>query len=197
MKFIANILTDKPFTNAELYNVVSDKNNLIDGIPTLVIGWEYTKKMFNNASILDWEIDRNTYWTYGKREKRNKYEENLERFRQMSITRFIKSVNYRYSNILIADDDEKKYIFSLLDNDKDVLYVYLNNDMVYLFDNIDSSVIGFSLRDIDYLGKDRKRVLSKIYYNKNVQLIDIKDCLTWETKNALRNCSYVIPYLWA
>ena len=73
MKFIANILTDKPFTNAELYNVVSDKNNLIDGIPTLVIGWEYTKKMFNNANILDWEIDRNTYWTYGKREKRNKY----------------------------------------------------------------------------------------------------------------------------
>lgn len=197
MKFIANILTDKPFTNAELYNVVSDKNNLIDGIPTLVIGWEYTKKMFNNASILDWEIDRNTYWTYGKREKRNRYEENLERFRQMSITRFIKSVNYRYSNILIADDDEKKHIFSLLDNDKDVLYAYLNNDMVYLFDNIDNSVIGFSLRDIDYLGKDRKRVLSKIYYNKNVQLIDIKDCLTWETKNALRNCSYVIPYLWA
>ena len=197
MKFIANILTDKPFTNAELYNVVSDKNNLIDGIPTLVIGWEYTKKMFNNASILDWEIDRNTYWTYGKREKRNRYEENLERFRQMSITRFIKSVNYRYSNILIADDDEKKHIFSLLDNDKDVLYAYLNNDMVYLFDNIDNSVIGFSLRDIDYLGKDRKRVLSKIYYNKNVQLIDIKDCLTWDTKNALRNCSYVIPYLWA
>ena len=197
MKFIANILTDKPFTNAELYNVVSDKNNLIDGIPTLVIGWEYTKKMFNNASILDWEIDRNTYWTYGKREKRNRYEENLERFRQMSITRFIKSVNYRYSNILIADDDEKKYIFSLLENDKDVLYAYLSNDMVYLFDNIDNSVIGFSLRDIDYLGKDRKRVLSKIYYNKNVQLIDIKDCLTWETKNALRNCGYVIPYLWA
>ena len=197
MKFIANILTDKPFTNAELYNVVSDKNNLIDGIPTLVIGWEYTKKMFNNASILDWEIDRNTYWTYGKREKRNRYEENLERFRQMSITRFIKSVNYRYSNILIADDDEKKYIFSLLENDKDVLYAYLSNDMVYLFDNIDNSVIGFSLRDIDYLGKDRKRVLSKIYYNKNVQLIDIKDCLTWETKNALRNCSYIIPYLWA
>ena len=170
---------------------------MIDGIPTLVIGWEYTKKMFNNASILDWEIDRNTYWTYGKREKRNRYEENLERFRQMSITRFIKSVNYRYSNILIADDDEKKYIFSLLENDKDVLYAYLSNDMVYLFDNIDNSVIGFSLRDIDYLGKDRKRVLSKIYYNKNVQLIDIKDCLTWETKNALRNCSYIIPYLWA
>ena len=69
--------------------------------------------------------------------------------------------------------------------------------MVYLLDNTDNSVIGFSLRDIDYLGKDRKKVISKIYHNKNVHIIEIKDCLTWETKNALRNCSYVIPYLWA
>ena len=32
----------------ELYNVVSDKNDLISDIPTLVIGWEYTKKLFKN-----------------------------------------------------------------------------------------------------------------------------------------------------
>ena len=37
MKFIANILTDKPFVNTELYNVVNDKDKLIDGIPTLVM----------------------------------------------------------------------------------------------------------------------------------------------------------------
>ena len=46
MKFIANILTDKPFKDNDLYNVVSDKNNLIGGIPTLVVGWEYTKKLY-------------------------------------------------------------------------------------------------------------------------------------------------------
>ena len=52
MKFIANILTDKPFVNTELYNVVNDKDKLIDGIPTLVIGWEYTKKMYENANTI-------------------------------------------------------------------------------------------------------------------------------------------------
>jgi hypothetical protein len=192
MKFIANILTDKPFVNTELYNVVNDKDKLIDGIPTLVIGWEYTKKMYENANILNWEIDRNTYWTYGKREKRNRYEENLEKFRELALYRFIKSVKYSYFNILIASNEEKEYVWSLIDTDG--TYVYLNNDMVYAFDEQENKVIGFSLRDIDYLKKDRKKVLSKIYSNTN--LIEVKDNLSWETKNALRNCSYVIPFLW-
>jgi hypothetical protein len=192
MKFIANILTDKPFVNTELYNVVNDKDKLIDGIPTLVIGWEYTKKMYENANILNWEIDRNTYWTYGKREKRNRYEENLEKFRELALYRFIKSVKYSYFNILIASNEEKQYVWSLIDTDG--TYVYLNNDMVYAFDEQENKVIGFSLRDIDYLKKDRKKVLSKIYSNTN--LIEVKDNLSWETKNALRNCSYVIPFLW-
>ena len=194
MKFIANILTDKPFTNAELYNVVSDKNNLIDGIPTLVIGWEYTKKMFNNASILEWEIDRNTYWTYGKREKRNRYEENLDKFRKLALTRFIKSVKYQYFNILTISNKEKEYILELL-NDKST-YIYMNNDMVYVVDTTENGVIGFSLRDIDYLEKDRKKILSKIYTNKE-RVIDIKDKLSWETKNVLHNWNYVVPFLWA
>jgi hypothetical protein len=192
MKFIANILTDKPFVNTELYNVVNDKDKLIDGIPTLVIGWEYTKKIYENANILNWEIDRNTYWTYGKREKRNRYEENLEKFRELALYRFIKSVKYSYFNILIASNEEKEYVWSLIDTDG--TYVYLNNDMVYAFDEQENKVIGFSLRDIDYLKKDRKKVLSKIYSNTN--LIEVKDNLSWETKNALRNCSYVIPFLW-
>lgn len=192
MKFIANILTDKPFVNTELYNVVNDKDKLIDGIPTLVIGWEYTKKMYENANILNWEIDRNTYWTYGKREKRNRYEENLEKFRELALYRFIKSVKYSYFNILISSNEEKEYVWSLIDTNG--TYVYLNNDMVYAFDEQKNKVIGFSLRDIDYLKKDRKKVLSKIYSNTN--LIEVKDNLSWETKNALRNCSYVIPFLW-
>lgn len=192
MKFIANILTDKPFVNTELYNVVNDKDNLIDGIPTLVIGWEYTKKMYENANILEWEIDRNTYWTYGKREKRNRYEENLEKFRELALYRFIKSVKYSYFNILISSNEEKEYVWSLIDTNG--TYVYLNNDMVYAFDEQENKVIGFSLRDIDYLKKDRKKVLSKIYSNTN--LIEVKDNLSWETKNALRNYSYVIPFLW-
>ena len=155
MKFIANILTDKPFVNNELYNVVDEKDKLIDGIPTLVIGWGYTKKMYPEASILNWSIDRNVYWTYGKREKRNRYEENIEKFRQLAITRFIKSVKYKYYSLLTISDDEKGYLISLFCKPNGSV-VYINYNMVYVLDE-NNNVIGFSLRDIDYLGKDRKK----------------------------------------
>ena len=66
--------------------------------------------------------------------------------------------------------------------------------MVYVLDN--DIVIGFSLRDIDYLGKDRKKIFSLIYKNKKNVIIDIKDTLSWETKNLLSDCGYVMPYLY-
>ena len=57
MKYIANILTNRKFNDTELYNIVSKKEDLISDIPTLVIGWEFTKKMYPNANILDWKIN--------------------------------------------------------------------------------------------------------------------------------------------
>lgn len=196
MKFIANILTDKPFKDNDLYNVVSDKNNLMDGIPTLVVGWEYTKKLYPEASILNWEVGNNVYWTYGNREKRNKYEENIVKFRQLALTKFIKSVKYKFYSLLTTTDEEKEYILNLIGKDSGS-FIYMNYDMVYIFDAENNVVIGFSLRDIDYMGKERKGIFSKIYRNQNNNIIDIKDSLTWDTKNALRNCNYVIPYLYA
>lgn len=195
MRFIANILTNKKFVNSELYNIVNEKDKLIDGIPTLVIGWGFTKKMYPNANILNWSIDNNIYWTYGKREKRSRYEENIEKFRQFAISNFIKSVKYKFYNLLIINNDEKEYIISLLlKNDGSI--VYINYNMVYILDNNKDLVIGFSLRDIDYIGKDRKKILSLIFSNKKNIIVDIKETLSWETKNLLNNCGYVIPYLY-
>lgn len=195
MKFIANILTDKQFINNELYNVVDDKDKLIDGIPTLVIGWGYTKKMYPDASILNWSIDRNVYWTYGKREKRSRYEENIAKFRELAITRFIKSVRYKFYNLLTISEIEKEYIISLFIKDNGSI-VYINYDMVYVLDSDENIVIGFSLRDLDYIGKDRKKIFSMIFKNKNNVIVDIKNLLSWETKTSLGTCSYVIPYLY-
>jgi hypothetical protein len=194
MRFIANILTDKNLSFNNLYNVVRSKEDIIDGIPTLVIGWEYTKIMYSNANILDWEIEKNLYWTYGSRERRNKYEENLERFKDLSLKQFVKSVKYVYYNILTITDEERFYIFDLIENVG--ASVYMSYDMLYIMDNINDKVVGISLRDIDYLGKDRKKIFAKIYSNPNNKIITLdNDVLTWDMRNVLRNYNYVIPYL--
>jgi hypothetical protein len=152
--------------------------------------------MYPDASILNWSIDRNVYWTYGKREKRSRYEENIAKFRELAITRFIKSVRYKFYNLLTISDIEKEYIISLFIKDNGSI-VYINYDMVYVLDSDENIVIGFSLRDLDYIGKDRKKIFSMIFKNKNNVIVDIKNLLSWETKTSLGTCSYVIPYLYA
>lgn len=194
MKYIANILTDKSFADNELYNVVDSKDKLIGGIPTLVIGWGYTKKMYPEANILNWNIKDDIFWTYGKREKRNKYEDNLIEFRKLSFMKFIKSVKYYFYSALTFSDTDKDYILSLF-NKVCGSFIYIKNDMIYILDT--NKVIGISLRDLDYIGIDKKEYFSKIYSNKKNIIIDIKDDLTYDTKNFLSNYSYVIPYLYA
>ena len=194
MKFIANILTDKSFKDSYLYNVVSKKEDLIENIPTLVIGWEYTKNMYPNANILNWEIEKNIYWTYGNREKRNKYEENLEKFKILSIKHFVKSIQYTYCNILTSSQEDKMHVLDLIENIGSNIYIV--NDMIYIMDNVGPKVIGISLRDVDYMGKDRKKIFTKIYQNPNNNVISVtENNLTWDIRNALKNHNYIIPYL--
>lgn len=196
MKYIANILTDKTFIDNELYNVVSSKDKLISGIPTLVVGWEYTKKLYANANILEWSIDRDTYWTYGKREKRNKYEENIINFKKLALTRFIKSVKYIYYSIITISNDEREYILKLLSKD-DGSYIYICNDIIYVLDSENNTVIGFSLKEIDYIGKDRKNIFHLIYKNTKNVIIDLKDTLSYDAKSMINGYNYVIPYLYS
>ena len=57
MRFIANILTDRKFNDCEFYNVVSKKEDLIENIPTLVIGWGFTKKLYPEANIINSKLE--------------------------------------------------------------------------------------------------------------------------------------------
>lgn len=193
MKIIANILTRNLFKDSELYNIVSDKEKIIKCIPTLVVGWDLTKEQYPNASILDWKIDENTYWTFGNRERREIYEERVPTFRALAMNRLVKSIKYKYFNILTASDDEKVGFFKYIDENAG-LETYLNADMAYIFNPTINNVTGISLRDIDYVGGNRKQFLAILYSNTKI-LNNANDDLSWNVKNGLRNYTYVIPCL--
>lgn len=193
MKYIANILTDKKFDDCKFYNVVNKKEDIIVGLPTLVIGWELTKTLYPETNITSWEIDKDTYWTFGNRERRQRYEETLIKFRTLAISRIVKSVKYKYISAIEGNGLE-----ALLDNFSDFnLYIY--NNMVYITgkDTIKhgSYVYGFSLKEYEYMGIDVKQIYKKIY-NSNINIIKSTDEIPWEIKDALKSKNYIIPCLY-
>ena len=74
MNYLANVLTNEGFEDNPFYNVTGEVKNLQPDTPTLIVGWERAKELHPEASILKWKIDENTYWTYGKRVRRDKNE---------------------------------------------------------------------------------------------------------------------------
>ena len=190
MKYVANILTNEKFSG-EIYNIVNKFNDLIEGIPTLVIGWDFCKKNYPNSDILDNKIDNLTYWTYGKREKRDKYEESVEWFKNFAIKKFIESIKYEFINVMLMSGGKKDKFYSLFDGK--IPNSYFVGDMCYINNENENVVYGVSLRDFSYIGVDSKKIARFIYKNSNV--INSNDKILQENKQYFVNCKYTIPYL--
>lgn len=193
MKFIANILTDKKFTGNELYNVVNSKELLIPDIPTLVVGWEFTKSLYPDVDITDWVIDDNTYWTFGNREKRSVYEDRIEKFKNIAINSVISSVKYKFINIL-ADKQSAKEFISKVDAESGITSYYYNG-IVYVYIPSEGVVYGISLRDIDYVGNNPKTFLSQLNGKENVKSVTTDGVISPETKFSFNGNNYVMPYI--
>jgi hypothetical protein len=196
MKCIANILTDGIVENDGLYNVVKDKDLLIPGLPTLIIGFTKMRSIYPNASIIEWKIDDDTFWTWGNRERRQVLEKDLIRFRRLAIKRFIKSLKYVFLSVLtVSKDVFDKFIGSLSDERKKA--IFSSNDMVYIYYEGNNNIIGISLVDMDYMGLDRKILFRALYSGTNNVFIKNQEEIPFKIRNEFKNEAYVLPYLYS
>ena len=197
MKYIANILTDEPFDNIGLYNVVCDIKDVISGIPTLIIGWEKTKREYPDASIIEWCVADNVYWTYGKYERRDKYELNIKKFQDVAFKKFVESVDYIFYDIMLRGyGGLEPFISSILSETEKTAYV--NGDMLYVYYEGSNKVVGVSLRDCDYLNiAIKKKLFSAMYNSKTLNLIKNTDSMAKETRFKIGGRFYLLPYLFS
>ena len=194
MKYLGNIVIDGKFENSKLYNVVKDLDNIIEDIPTLIVGYKKVKSLFDTFSMLDWKISKNVYWTYGRREKGERYVDDIEKFKTICFNYAIDNVKYKLFNVLTETIENKKKFFLFLKNDIKKT-VYLENDMIYIYyDN--KHVTGFSLSDVEYGGGNKNKTLSIIYSNKNNKILNNNEVLKKEYFTKFRNKPYIIPYLY-
>jgi hypothetical protein len=196
MRYLANVLTDnRAFFNGNvLYNVVKTESELIEGIPTLIVGWDKVKTLYPDASILEWKINDLVYWTYGRRVKREKFEEDVDKFKKIVFDRVSKSVTYEFFSVLTANTEEKKAFYSFL-KDSEPKYMLLKNNMVYIYNVKNNKTIGINLSDIDYEGGDRTKLLRNLFNNSNITTVKEQDYISSETRELVNNKRYIIPYL--
>lgn len=197
MKYIGNVLTTEPFDSKELYHIVDSPEKLIDGIPTLIIGWDNAKSLYPDASIIEWEISDNVFWTYGKYEKRDKYEANIKRFQTYAFKNFVESLIYVFYDVLSEPLERFESFLSFISSDSKKI-AYITGDMLYLYPCSGKKVIGLSLRDCDYLDVNlKKRLFSAIYNNKNISLLKSGESIPKEIRFQLKGMSYILPYIYS
>ena len=142
---------------------------------------------------MDWKINNNTYWTFGKRERREKMEVDIPRFKKIANDSLTKKIKYIFFNILVEKNENKERFYDSLKGDGKKT-VYLDDDMVYiLYEN--NQVIGISLRDVDYIGGNRNKILQVIRNNDSIKFLDNNDNKIKKLKYLFKNNLYIIPYV--
>ena len=192
--YIGNILIKESFGEKyKIFNVVTDINNIDKRFPTLIIGWELANEYFKNLSILDWKINDMFYWTHNRNIKRNRYINDINRFKEFSIKRLIKSIDYESFNLFNFDNSRIKKMLDFFKNEEKK-YVYVSKEEIYIYCFKIKKIIGISLIESDYLGISKKEILDFLKYG-NSQIVYNDYNIPFEIKDKITNKRYIIPFL--
>lgn len=177
---IGNILSDTELKVDENFNVVNSFDDLIQGIPTLIVGIDNAKKVKEDLNYIDRNIDDDTFWTFKKSEKRMLFEEDLFYFIENSYRELSKNIKYKFVDVILNTEDNLKSIFKNISNhDNNITFIY--HDMIYVYS--DDIIYGFDLRQVKFCGRDVDKFILKIKQWSKVLLQDEKILI--EYKNNL------------
>lgn len=191
---IANIFSRSNVEVPKDFNVVTSFSDIIEGLPTLIVGYDYVSDKYPDFDITDICLGGNLYWTFKKTEKRDKYEQDLKWFiskvyadltSELSYI-FVDPLQYRGKTLIKI----VKKIFSLTN-----VVTYSNKDMIYIYG--DNLIFGIDLKLLKYMGIDIKKIENKIKSISTV-FLDQPDIFI-EYKNTLSlldNKARYLPFLY-
>lgn len=175
-----------------MFKMVDEYGKRVPGIPTFIVGWDRTKEVFPDADILSPAVGKDTYWIYGPRERRERYEEGLQWIMDFVRERVTERVQYAFVDVIVMESaDEKRQLYKVLVQGGGIEYYVCNEMLYYLYDG---KVYGLSLRDIGYMGGDPVRLLREIEENGANRAIDGRD-IPDSVYRMIGNRTYLIPYI--
>lgn len=192
---IANIVSTNKIKVSEDFNVVKNMDEIILGLPTLIIGFNYVNKNYPEFDVTEMKIENDLYWTCNVSEGRDKHQEELSRFVYETYKNLFDKINYIFIDpIQYKKTSILKILRKLYSIECKITYV--NNDMIYIYG--DKYIFGVDLKLLDYIGLNINKIISKIKLISSVFLLDSEILI--EYKNTIEefgNQIRYIPYLYS
>ncbi len=192
---IANIVSTQKVDSLTDFNIVKSIDEIIDGLPTLIVGYDYVDKNYPNFDIGNICLGENLYWTFKRTEKRDKYEEDLNWFISKVYTDLTKQIYYIFVDPIQQSSKTLIKIIKKLYSFSNII-CYNHNEMLYLY--CDNFLFGIDLCLLKYIGfdinkiKNKIKLISNVFLDKNEILIEYK-----RNVEALGNQVRYIPYLFS
>tara|TARA_R110001592_G_scaffold5125_3_gene28401 strand:- start:835 stop:1434 length:600 start_codon:yes stop_codon:yes gene_type:complete len=181
---IGNVVCEKYIKIDKNFNLVKSTNEIIENLPTLIVGLNNAKGFTDKISYLDRKINKNTFWTFTRLEKRDLFEEDLFYFIKLSYDNLSKSSNFKFIDLILSDSGEINKVFNnIKTSDKVITFSYEN--MVYL--HINNIIYGFDLRQVEYIGKSKINFIDKIKDMSDVFLSDKKILIEYKKELSILN----------
>lgn len=192
---IANIFSRSNVEAPQDFNVVTSFSDIIEGLPTLIVGYDYVNEKYPDFDITDICLGGNLYWTFRKTEKRDKYEQDLKWF----ITKVYADLTNELSYIFVDPIQYRgktlvkiiKKIYSL----KNIIS-YVTDEMIYIYG--DKLIFGVDLRLLKYMGIDIQKIQRKIKAVSTVFLDNSDIFIEYKnTVSSLDNKARYLPFLYS
>ena len=178
----------------------TDDIRITNDVPTLIVSKKLAEKLYGkeNVKVLNKTICENIFWTYSKMENRLQFENEIKNFRDNVTKSLFENIHYVNFSIFIEPLHRIKDFIRFLNNSTKK-YIFLENDQLYIYasNNKVSSIVGLSLLDCEYIGIDKKKILTKINSNKNNILFTRKHIIDYNLKQITNEKKYIIPYLYS
>lgn len=165
---IANIVTTSNISLPEQFNIVSSIDDTIDDIPTLIVGYDLTKKLFKDFDILNRQITPNIYWTVKKTEDRDKYQDDLNWFQHKIYNQLISNVNYIIVDPIQQNKKTIKKIINKIYSLNNIIS-YEKYNMIYIYS--DNLIFGIDLNLLKFIGLNTNKIRQKIKKISDTYLI--------------------------
>jgi hypothetical protein len=192
---IANIVTNNKINVSEDFNVVKSMDEIIHGLPTLIISFTYVNKHYPDFDVMEMHIKDNLYWTCTPTEGRDKFREDVFHFVYMVYKDLFEKVSYVFVDPIQYKPRALvkilKKIYSLENK-----ITYINGKMIYIYG--DNFIFGVDLKLLDYIGMDIEKIKTKIISLSSVFLVH--EDIFIEYKNTIEdfdNQYRFIPYLYS